>query len=363
MDIGAAKAVQTQKPEVAPAMALTADQEQNSLPVWARPEDEILATLNADRAQGLSEAEAKARQKKHGLNSLPEEEQESVWQSLIEAFKDPLAVILTLAAVLSAAIGLAQNETEELQQAGWIMGIVVFMTLVGYFTERSASNELAKLKDLQKVFARIIRGGNIIQVESKEIVPGDIVFLTQGSRVPADSRVLEAVNASVNEALLTGEPFDVSKSPEPLPPDTVLSRRANMVYAGTFVTTGNITAIATSTGIHTELGKIWQELVSAEDTQTPLQKQLEQLGKMLRPGGGGGAGNRLHPGGARCDHHNCTGARRARDGYEKSDYPATPRGGRPGIGQRSLHRQNRNRHLWPHVGHAHLDIRYERGAH
>jgi Ca2+-transporting ATPase len=284
MDIGAAKAVQAQKPEAAPAMALTSDQDQNTLPVWARPEDEILTALNADRAQGLSEAEAKARQKKHGLNSLPEEEQESVWQSLIEAFKDPLAVILTLAAVLSAIIGLAQNETEELQQAGWIMGIVVFMTLVGYFTERSASNELAKLKDLQKVFARIIRGGNIIQVESKEIVPGDIVFLTQGSRVPADSRVLEAVNASVNEALLTGEPFDVSKSPEPLPPDTVLSRRANMVYAGTFVTTGNITAVATSTGIHTELGKIWQELVSAEDTQTPLQKQLEQLGKMLLVG-------------------------------------------------------------------------------
>src|SRR4030095_12211922 len=100
-------------------------------------------------------------------------------------------------------------------------------------------------------------------------------FLTQGSRVPADSRVLEAVNASVNEAMLTGEPFDISKSPDAISPDAVLSRRTNMVYAGTFVTTGNITAIVTSTGINTELGKIWQELVSAESTQTPLQKQLE----------------------------------------------------------------------------------------
>ncbi len=248
---------------------------------WAYPAADVVASLKVDPVNGLSNSEARTRRQEYGPNSLPEEEAESVWTSLIEAFKDPLAIVLTIAAVLSAVIGLVNGETEELQQALWIMGIVVFMTLVGYFTDRSASNELAKLKDLQKVFARIVRGGKQVEVESKEVVPGDVIFLTQGSRVPADGRIVEAVNAAVNEALLTGEPFDVPKSPDVLPDDTPLSKRANMVYAGTYVTTGNITALATGTGVRTELGKIWEELRATEDTQTPLQRQLERLGKML----------------------------------------------------------------------------------
>ncbi len=270
--------------DVAPATAKTSpvstkpDQE---VTWWSSPAEDVLATSKVDRISGLSEAEAVKRRHQYGLNSLPEAEEESAWDSLIEAIKDPLAVVLTLAAAVSAAVGLAQGETQELQQAFWIMGIVVFMTLVGYFTDRSASNELAKLKDLQKVFARIIREGQQHQVESKEVVPGDIIFLTTGSRVPADARVIDAVNASANEALLTGEPFEVTKSADTLPPDTPLSRRANMVYAGTFITSGNITAVTTGTGVNTELGKIWEQLRSARDTETPLQLQLAQLGKML----------------------------------------------------------------------------------
>jgi Ca2+-transporting ATPase len=270
--------------DVAPATAKTSpvspkpDQE---VTWWSAPAEDVLASSKVDRLNGLSEAEAITRHHRYGLNSLPEAEEESAWQSLVEAVKDPLAVVLTLAAAVSAVIGLAQGETQELQQAFWIMGIVIFMTLVGYFTDRSASNELAKLKDLQKEFARIVRDGQQRQVESKEVVPGDIIFLTTGSRVPADARVIEAVNASANEALLTGEPFEVAKSADMLPPDTPLSRRANMVYAGTFVTSGNITAVTTGTGVHTELGKIWEQLRSAQDTETPLQRQLAQLGKIL----------------------------------------------------------------------------------
>jgi P-type Ca2+ transporter type 2C len=248
---------------------------------WAYPASAVVASLKVDPVSGLTESEARTRRQQFGPNSLPEEEEESVWTSLIAAFKDPLAIVLTIAAVLSAVIGLVNGETEELQQALWIMGIVVFMTLVGYFTDRSASNELAKLKDLQKVFARIIREGKQSEVESKEVVPGDVIYLTQGSRVPADGRIVEAVNAAINEALLTGEPFDVSKSPDVLPDDTPLSKRSNMVYAGTFVTSGNITAVATGTGTKTELGKIWEELRTTEDTQTPLQRQLEKLGNLL----------------------------------------------------------------------------------
>jgi Ca2+-transporting ATPase len=251
---------------------------------WALSVSEVLTVLETNPVSGLAETEALLRGGKYGPNSLPEEEEQSALQALLEAFKDPLAIILTLAAILSAIIGLTQRDTEELNQAVLIMGIVVFMTLVGYFTDRSAGNELAKLKDLQKVFARLIRDAQQIEVESKVVVPGDIIFLVQGARVPADARIVEAVNASANEALLTGEPFDVAKSSDPDPAETPLSKHTNMVYAGTFVTSGNITAVATGTGINTELGKIWQELRSTEDTQTPLEQQLDQLGKLLLVG-------------------------------------------------------------------------------
>jgi P-type Ca2+ transporter type 2C len=236
---------------------------------WAQPETQVIAQFRTNEVSGLHENEVGVRRAQHGENKLPEEEKETWWQSLLEAFTDPLALILIVAAALSAGIGIARGESEELQQAFWILAIVVFMALIGYFTDRSASSALEKLKDLQKTFAKLIRGGKQVQVES------------QGSRVPADARVINAVNAVANEALLTGEPFDVSKSPEAIPADTPLAKRSNMVYAGTFVTGGNITAIVTETGIHTELGKIWTELQSTEDTQTPLQRQLEQLGKML----------------------------------------------------------------------------------
>jgi Ca2+-transporting ATPase len=253
-------------------------------PWWSQATDEILSALNTDKIGGLSRIEAQARLQKYGPNGLPEEVEPGVWASLLETFKDPLALILTGAAILSAAIGILNGETQELQQALWIMGIVVFMTLVSYFTDRSAGNELAKLKDLQKAFAGVIRECQQFQVESNEVVPGDLIFLIQGSKVPADARIVEATNATVSEALLTGEPFDVSKSPEALPPDTPLSRRANMVYAGTFVTGGNITAVVTGTGVHTELGKIYEELRTTEETATPLQRQLERLGKLLLAG-------------------------------------------------------------------------------
>src|SRR5260221_5758777 len=248
---------------------------------WSFPVSDVLTRFKTDPTNGLTPDEALARIRQYGPNSLPEEEQPGIWSSLFTAFQDPLALILTLAAVISAGIGLAQGDTQELKQAGLIMGIVIFMTLIGYFTDRSAGNELAKLKDLQKVFARLIRGGNQLQLESIDVVPGDIVYLTQGSRVPADARIVESVNAQVNESLLTGEPFDVSKIPDELPPNTPLSKRANMVYSGTFVTGGNITGVVTGTGVNTELGKIWSELRETQDTQTPLQKQLESLGNTL----------------------------------------------------------------------------------
>ncbi|MBX3083582.1 MAG: cation-translocating P-type ATPase [Anaerolineae bacterium] len=250
-------------------------------PVWAQPDSHLLTNLNTDRVNGLTEADVRSRRQQHGPNALPEAEEESLWQSLLAAFTDPLALVLIGAAILSAIIGLVRQHPEELQQAGLIMGIVVFMTVVSYLTDRSAGQALARLKDLQKTYAKVIRGGKQIEIESEAVVAGDVIILTQGSRVPADARIVQAVNATVNEALLTGESIPRTKISDPLPPATDLSERTNMVFAGTFVETGNITAVVTAIGTKTELGKIWQELNEAEETKTPLQRQLDQLGRLL----------------------------------------------------------------------------------
>ena len=250
-------------------------------PVWAQPDSDLLNTLKSDRVNGLTEAEVQRRRQQNGPNTLPEAEEESFWQSLLTAFTDPLALVLIGAAILSAIVGLVRQHPEELQQAGLIMGIVVFMTVVSYLTDRSAGQALARLKDLQKTYTKVIRGSKQSEIESEDVVVGDVIVLTQGSRVPADARIIQAVNATVNEAMLTGESIPRTKTSDSLPASPDLSERTNMLFAGTFVDTGNMTAVVTAIGTQTELGKIWQELNAADETKTPLQRQLDQLGRLL----------------------------------------------------------------------------------
>lgn len=251
---------------------------------WSQTTEETVYLLNTDASAGLTTSEAEQRITKYGKNELPEAEKESLLTSLFNAFKEPLAIILTIAAALSAAIGIFQGHPQELQQAGWIMGIVVFMSLVGFLTERSADNALENLKNLQKIPAHIIRDGKQIEVESAQLVPGDVLVLKQGDRVAADARLIRAVNASVNEAVLTGEAEGRVKDVKELPVDTLLANRANMVFMGTHVEAGNMLAVVTDTAVKTELGKIWEELRDTEETETPLQRQLSQLGNFLLVG-------------------------------------------------------------------------------
>lgn len=267
--------------ERTPSQASLVDAE---TPWWSKPTDRVVVDLKTNDVQGLPVDEIARRQTQYGKNALPEEERETVWQSLLNAFKDPLALILTAAALISAIVHISKGETNELQQSVWIMAIVVFMVLVGYFTDRSAGNELEKLKALQKTTAKAVRGGKQIELEASELVPGDLIVLAQGDRVPADARVIRVSNGSVSEALLTGEPEAKEKSPAPLPAESELANRDNMVFAGTYVESGNLTAVVTSTGLLTELGKIWNALNAVEETETPLQKQLEQLGRLLMIG-------------------------------------------------------------------------------
>ncbi|MCU0497689.1 MAG: cation-transporting P-type ATPase [Anaerolineae bacterium] len=249
---------------------------------WTVTPEEAIDLLKTDPLQGLSQAEVSRLQGLHGPNTLPEKEKETLLQSLLDAFKDPLGLVLTGAAILSAIIGIIEGSPTELQQAGWIMAIVVFMTLVSFYTDYFADREMDKLKSLQVDQATAIRGGERVVIESKALVPGDVIVLGQGDKVPSDARIIEANNATANEQLFTGEPYGVEKSAAiTLSSDTPLSQRANMVFGGSFITSGTITAVITSIGVDTELGRIWEILVNTEEAPTPLQQQLEQLGKFL----------------------------------------------------------------------------------
>jgi Ca2+-transporting ATPase len=249
---------------------------------WTYSQDQLLSELNVDLAQGLSAPDINLRRARDGENKLPEEKKATWYEALIGAFlTDRLALILTAAAILSAIVHISKGETSELQQSAWIMGIVIFMILVGYITDRSADNALENLKNLQKEMANVIRGGQRATIEASELVVGDVIELKMGGRVPADARVVIEKDAMLNEAVLTGESLPIAKNAEPLPAETTLADRDNMIFSGSFMTSGNLTAVVTATGTHTELGKIWEKLQQTESTQTPLQKQLDQLGDLL----------------------------------------------------------------------------------
>jgi Ca2+-transporting ATPase len=249
---------------------------------WTIPPEDAIKLLNTDPINGLTSAEADARAARFGKNTLPEPEKENLLRRIIEAFKDPLALVLTIAAALSAIIGLIEGDLGELQQAGWIMAIVVFMTLVGFYTDYFSNREMEKLKALQVEKATVVRDGQRLVLPASEVVPGDLLLLGQGDRVPADARIIEAANATANEQLFTGDPYDIEKAAAlVLPEDTALGERANMVFGGTFITAGSVTAVVTETGVRSELGKIWENLQASNETLTPLQQHLEQLGKTL----------------------------------------------------------------------------------
>jgi Ca2+-transporting ATPase len=249
---------------------------------WSVSIDETIQRLGSDPVRGLTAVQVQERAARYGANALPEPEKESLLASVIEAFKDPLALVLTIAAVLSAVVGVIEGDATELQQAGWIMAIVIFMTLVGFYTDYFSNKEMEKLKALQVEKATVLRDGKRVTLAAGEVVRGDVILLGQGDKVPADARVIEATNATANEQLFTGDPYDIDKSAaSALPEDTVLAERANMIFGGTFITAGTMTAVVTATGVASELGKIWENLQQSSETLTPLQEQLEQLGKTL----------------------------------------------------------------------------------
>jgi Ca2+-transporting ATPase len=235
----------------------------------------VLLQLNSDAQQGLSETAAAERLKKYGPNVTQQTNVRSPWLIFFEQFKATMVLILIAAAVVAGLLGSWKDTIA-------IGAIVILFALVGFVQEYRAEQAIAALKKLAVPFVKALRGGQVREIASSELVPGDVIVLETGNIVPADGRVIESVNLRVQESALTGESEPIEKTTVPMAqPDLALGDRRNMLYTGTVVTYGRGKAVVTSTGMQTELGKIAQLISDVRGEQTPLQKKLDQLGRML----------------------------------------------------------------------------------
>jgi Ca2+-transporting ATPase len=247
----------------------------DDLAVWLHEKETILGRLGVDPAHGLTTVEADKRAAKYGPNVLTEKGAESPLKILLAQLTDPLVMILIGAAVVSALLG-------ETKSVIAIALIVIANAALGVSQEYRAEKAIAALQKMSAPNVRVRRGGREEEISPAALVPGDIVVLEAGSIVPADGRVIESVNMSVQEASLTGESLAVEKSTDALVnPATPIGDRNNMVYMGTSVTYGRGVAVITATGMHTELGHIANLIATVETEPTPLQRRMAELGKAL----------------------------------------------------------------------------------
>jgi len=224
--------------------------------------------------KGLSSAEAGLRSKKFGLNNLPQEKKLSATWLFFQQFNNPLIYVLLFALILSFATAHFVD--------GWIVLVVILVSgVVGFLQEYKADKALAHLSEMVKYKTRVVRNGEEVVVDQEKIVPGDIIVLSPGDKIPADSRLLEAQNLEIIEAALTGESFPSKKSTTILSQNTSLADRKNMVFMGTVVARGKAKAVVVATGIHTELGHVANLVKEVKSGQTPLQKQLADFGKTM----------------------------------------------------------------------------------
>ena len=244
---------------------------------YLKSEDETLDALHTTR-DGLSAAEAKKRLDEYGHNELEEAQKRSLLAKFLDQFKDLMIIILLVAAALSVIT----EGTEGLTDALIILAVVVLNAAFGVYQEGQAEAAIEALKDMSSQVARVSRDGHVVEIDSRELVPGDIVMLEAGDVVPADMRLLEVASLKIEEAALTGESVPVEKSLSiKVADDAGIGDRVNMAYQNSNVTYGRGVGVVVNTGHYTEVGKIADMLANADETDTPLKQNLNQLSKVL----------------------------------------------------------------------------------
>ena len=244
--------------------------------------EQVLQSLQTDPAQGLSAAEAARRLEQHGANVLREKKKKTNLQRFLDQFKDVMILILIAAAIVSFVIACVEGNPGEFFEPALILLIVILNAVMGMLQESKAEKALDALKSMSAPHARVLRDGTEQIIDAASLVPGDIIRLEAGDFVPADARLLHSAGLKSEESALTGESVPSEKdAQEPVAADAALGDRVNMVFSGCSITYGTATAVVTATGMRTEMGKIAGLLSGEEETQTPLQKKLASLGKIL----------------------------------------------------------------------------------
>ena len=246
----------------------------DALTCHALEADEVARHLGCDVARGLDDAEVRRRFEEFGPNELDSSSDLGGWRVLLSQFRNPLIYVLLAAAAITIVIGHAVD-------AAVILGVVIVNALVGFIQEWRAGVALAALARLTLTSASVLRSGGIGSVPSVEVVPGDIIIIQAGDRVPADIRLTSVQELQIDEASLTGESVPVHKQTSVLPADTSVADQVNMCFSGTLVTAGRGRGIAVATGAATQMGRIRELMAAAEGVQTPLTRRLTRFSRLL----------------------------------------------------------------------------------
>lgn len=248
---------------------------------WHAMEIEETVKQLDSKQTGLTQEEVQKRLQQYGFNELQKEEGTSPIKMFLKQFTDMLIIILLIAMFLSIGTAVYQGTMEEIYDAIVIFAIILACAVLGFVEEYRSEKALEALKKMTAPTAMVLRDGKEVKIETSDIVPGDIILLYTGDKVSADARLLESFNLKIDEASLTGESSPVNKNTTALPEETPLSDRRDMVFTGTVVVYGRGKAVATSTGMNTEFGKIAKMVQVTEEEQTPLEKRMASVGKWI----------------------------------------------------------------------------------
>lgn len=240
--------------------------------------EKVLHELESS-VDGLSKTEANSRLKNYGLNKIEDDKKVSKLSLLLKQFQDSMIIMLLIVSLISFVYSYFTNEpyTDTII----IICIVLLNVLMGYFQESKAEASIASLKKVNHCKIKVKRDNIIYLCDATKLVPGDIIILEAGDKIPADARIIEESSAKVDESILTGESVPVEKSSVPINDDVLINDRKNMLYSGCSVIHGKVTALVTQTGMNTELGKIASSIIDKKDIPTPLQQKINEISRNL----------------------------------------------------------------------------------
>ncbi len=253
----------------------------DSAAAYRQPVSAVIGALESQAQRGLTAAEAQARLERYGRNELPSAPPVPAWRKFLAQFQDPLTILLLVATLISFVAWLIERDAGLPYDAIVILAIVLLNGVLGFVQEYRAEQAVAALQAMSSPHAHVLRDGQRQEILTAEVVPGDILLIEEGDTIAADARVIESVSLRAAEAALTGESTPVSKDTAPIDQEVQINDQQNMLFSGTAAAAGRGRAIVTATGAGTELGKIAGSLQQAENEETPLQKELDSVGRLL----------------------------------------------------------------------------------